>query len=60
MNDNVKSLNQEKTYPKSGELMARLSDLIDEYAGDLSLVSVIGILELKKQCLITCGQEEDK
>ena len=33
-------------YPKEGELAQRITDLIDEYAGELSTVSVIGILTL--------------
>lgn len=33
-------------YPKEGELAQRMADLIDEYAGELSTVSVIGILTL--------------
>ena len=48
----VIDLNLIKTFPKEGELMDKLTVLIDEYAGELSLVSVIGILELKKQCML--------
>ncbi|MCJ8293533.1 MAG: hypothetical protein MJK15_03925 [Colwellia sp.] len=48
----IKDLNLDKTFPKEGELFDRLTELIDEYAGEISLVSVLGILELKKQSLI--------
>tara|TARA_R100001198_G_C5180243_1_gene177223 strand:- start:671 stop:832 length:162 start_codon:yes stop_codon:yes gene_type:complete len=49
---NVKTLNKEKIYTKEGELMERLTHLIDEYAGELSLVAVMGILELKKITMV--------
>ena len=49
---NILDMNKEKVFPKEGELMDRLEDLIDEYAGELSLVSVVGILEMKKSALI--------
>jgi len=45
---NIESLNKEKKFSKEGELMGRISALIAEYNGELSLVSVIGILDLKK------------
>ena len=50
--DNVKQLNKEKVFSKEGELSERISNLISEYDGELSLVSVLGILELKKLYLI--------
>lgn len=43
----ISNLDIEKKFPKEGELMERLTKLIDEYAGDLSLVAVIGVLQLK-------------
>ena len=46
--DNVKSLNKERVFSKEAELMNRLSGLISEYDGELSLVAVLGILDLKK------------
>jgi len=46
--DNVKNLNKEKVFSKEAELTQRISDLICEYNGELSLVAVLGILELKK------------
>jgi hypothetical protein len=49
---NVLDLGKDKTYPKEAELMGKLTELIDLYAGELSLVSVIGILELKKSALL--------
>ena len=48
----VLSTNQVKTFPKEGELMERLTSLIDEYAGELSLVAVVGVLEMKKQGML--------
>ena len=53
---NVTSLNQEKVFSKEAELAGRIDDLILEYNGELSLVSVMGILELKKIELFV-GQE---
>jgi len=50
--DNIKSLNKKKVFSREGELMDRLEILIDEYAGELSLVAVLGVLELKKHCMI--------
>ena len=50
--NNVKSLNKEKTFNQEGELMDRLEALIADYDGELSLVAVIGILELKAHCLM--------
>ena len=49
---NIKSLNKEKVFTKEAELIGRITDLICEYNNELSLVAVIGILELKKQELI--------
>jgi len=45
---NVKSLNKEKTFSKEAELSERINALISEYDGELSLVSVFGILDLIK------------
>ena len=45
---NIKSLNKEKVFTREAELTRRISDLICEYDGELSLVAVLGILELKK------------
>ncbi len=43
----IKSLGKEKTFSQEQELSDRINDLIAEYNGDLSLVSVMGILALK-------------
>ncbi len=56
--NNVKSLNKEKTFSKEGELMDRLEILISEYDGELSLVAVLGVLELKKHCMIEGATNE--
>jgi hypothetical protein len=50
--DNVKSLNKPKTFNREGELSERLSKLIGEYDGELSLVAVLGILDLKKMEMV--------
>ena len=47
----ILNMNKPKTFTKEGELMDRLTMLIDEYAGELSLVSVLGILQLKQICM---------
>jgi hypothetical protein len=46
--NNVTSMNKDKVFSKEGELMERLNILIAEYDGEVSFVSVLGILELKK------------
>lgn len=38
-----------KTFSQEGELAQRIEDLIYEYADQISLVSVLGILEVVKQ-----------
>lgn len=43
----VESLNKEPNFSRENELSNRITDLISEYNGELSLVSVIGILQLK-------------
>ena len=48
----ITDLGMAKKYTKEGELMERLTSLVDEYAGELSLVAVMGILELKKITMI--------
>jgi hypothetical protein len=48
----VINLGKDKKFTKEGELMERLTNLIDEYAGELSLVAVIGILDLKKTTMV--------
>ena len=46
--NNVTSMNKDKVFSKEGELMERLNVLIAEYDGEVSFVSVLGVLELKK------------
>jgi len=50
--NNVSSLNKEKAFSKEGELSQRMNDLIAEYDGEISLVSVLGILDLKKMEMV--------
>ena len=45
--NNISNLGKEKTFSQEQELSDRINDLISEYNGDLSLVSVMGILALK-------------
>lgn len=61
MGDNVKQFTKEpvSAYPREGELADRLNSLIDEYAGEVSMVAVLGVLELKKQ-MIVIGSLEDE
>lgn len=54
---NVKHLNLEKKFPIEAELYNKLCDLIEEYNGELSLVSVLGILELKIQLI--CEEQNE-
>ena len=54
---NVTHLNMKETFPVEAELYNKLCDVIEEYNGKLSLVSVIGILELKIQSI--CGEQNE-
>lgn len=52
--DNVKDFNKDKDrpYPIESELAKRLDSLIHEYDGEVSLVAVIGVLDMKKHELL--------
>ena len=50
---NVTNLNKEKTFSQEAELRDRITDLICEYNGELSLASVLGILVIIKAELQT-------
>jgi len=52
MNDNVVDLGKEPIFPIEQELYKRMIDLIYEYGGDISTVSVLGVVELVKHELI--------
>lgn len=54
---NIKKLNISKKYPVEAKLYNEICDLIEKYNGELSLVSVIGILELKIQSI--CGEQNE-
>ena len=54
--DNIKNMNKEKVFTKEAELTKRITDLIYEYEGELSLVAVMGILTLKNIELF-CNQD---
>lgn len=53
----VTKISISKKYPVEAELYNKISDLIEEYNGELSLVSVLGILELKIQSI--CGEQNE-
>lgn len=46
--ENVVDMGKEKVFTKEAELYKRITSVIDDYAGELSLVAVIGILDLAK------------
>lgn len=52
MSDNVKQLRPEGHYAMEAEIDDRIKLLIHEYDGRISLVAVLGILELVKADLI--------
>lgn len=43
----VTDIGKEKVFTREQELSDRINDLISDYNGDLSIVSVMGILALK-------------
>jgi hypothetical protein len=49
---NIVNLGKEIKYTKEQELYRRIHDLIHEYDGELSLVAVLGVLELAKDHVI--------
>jgi len=42
------NLNKPKVFVREAELYDRITKLLDEYAGDLSVVAALGVLELAK------------
>ena len=54
---NVTELNKQKVFTKEQELYSRLQDLIHEYDGEISLVAVIGVLDLLKDYVKACANE---
>lgn len=48
----VIDLGVKKTFPVSAEIIERLSAVIHEYDGEVSLCEAIGILEILKMSLI--------
>jgi hypothetical protein len=57
MSDNIESMNKERKYPKEQEVLNRIMDVIDDYAGEVSLVSVLGVLRLIETSLISAEAE---
>jgi hypothetical protein len=43
----ISHLNKDPSFPRQGELAGRITDLIDEYSGELSLAGILGILKLE-------------
>lgn len=60
MNDKIVSLKKEKTFPTEQELHNRIVDIMEEYHGDISLVAVVGILDLIKFDLLSNAITEDE
>ena len=52
MTNNIFDLGKEKMFPVEQELYKRMIDLIYEYGGDISTVSVLGVVELVEHELI--------
>lgn len=46
--ENIIDLKMKKTFPREAELYQQLIEVIDGYAGELSLVAVLGVLDLVK------------
>ncbi len=55
MKEAIKFQKQPK-FSKEQELYSRLQDLIHEYDGDVSLVAVIGVLDLAKDHVKECSR----
>ncbi|GAS72852.1 hypothetical protein NGUA41_00857 [Salmonella enterica] len=53
----VVDLGKEKKFPITQELFDRLSGVVHEYDGDISLCEALGTLELLKSVLISEGAE---
>ena len=50
--NNVLQMNKEKQFKQEQELYSRIIDLIHEYDDEVSLVAVLGVLELAKTQII--------
>lgn len=53
----VVDLGKEKKFPITQELFNKLSDVVHEYDGEISLCEAIGTLEILKSVLISEGAE---
>ena len=55
----IKSFDKPKhsDYPKEGELLDRIIDLVHEYDGEMSLAAATGILDMARALLIDQGIE---
>jgi len=49
-----------RPYPKESELAKRLNSIIYEYSGELSIVSVVGVLDMLKFELINDSFEGEE
>lgn len=54
--DNILELPVVPKFSKEQELYGRLQDLIHEYDGEISLVAVLGILDLAKDHIKACSK----
>jgi len=55
---NVIDLGKEKIYQDNGDMVAELNEVVDKFAGKVSLLEAIGALELVKADLIDAAQSE--
>lgn len=53
--DNILELPVAPKFSKEQELYSRLQDLIHEYDGEISLVAVLGVLDLAKDHVKACS-----
>ncbi|EBP0973199.1 hypothetical protein LB58_21315 [Salmonella enterica] len=53
----VVDLGKEKKFPITQELFNKLSDVVHEYDGEISLCEALGTLEILKSVLISEGAE---
>ncbi|EPQ3347116.1 hypothetical protein P7U51_004451 [Citrobacter freundii] len=53
----IVDLGKEKKFPITQELFNKLSDVVHEYDGDISLCEALGTLEILKSVLISEGEE---
>lgn len=55
---NIRTLDPQRRSSKEKEMMQRLTDVVNDYRGELPLISVLGMLELLKVDLVRVQQGE--